>query len=391
MKKKFHSNELRSVLGLGIIFFLRMLGIFMILPVMNIYGAALKGSNTFLLGVAVGIYGLTQGIFQIPFGLLSDRIGRKPVIFIGLLLLISGSVLSAMTESIWFLILGRALQGSGAITSALMALLADLICEKNRTKSMAFIGISFNIAFAISMILGPDIANAFGLKTIFWLIAFMSILCILVLFFVVPTPSLKIEHEIHIVTKNIKKSLKNINLLKCYISIFFLHILLISFFIIIPKSLSKSGVDIVEQWKIYSSSMLIAFLSIIPLVLYLEKKIKKLFFICVLLIFISEIIFFNIQNSNNQFWILILGIQLFFISFNYIEAMLPSFISQVSPYGCKGTVMGIYSTSQFFGIAIGGITGGWLYKDKNILIMNILISLIWLIISFFIKNKKNFN
>ncbi|MFQ7459009.1 MAG: MFS transporter, partial [Klebsiella michiganensis] len=183
---KMTPGELRATWGLGTVFSLRMLGMFMVLPVLTTYGMALQGASEALIGLAIGIYGLAQALFQIPFGLLSDRIGRKPLIVGGLLIFVVGSVIAALSDSIWGIILGRALQGSGAIAAAVMALLSDLTREQNRTKAMAFIGVSFGVTFAIAMVLGPVVTHQLGLHALFWMIAFLATLGILLTLWVVP-------------------------------------------------------------------------------------------------------------------------------------------------------------------------------------------------------------
>ncbi|MGP4870956.1 MFS transporter, partial [Klebsiella pneumoniae] len=183
---KMTPGELRATWGLGTVFSLRMLGMFMVLPVLTTYGMALQGASEALIGLAIGIYGLAQAVFQIPFGLLSDRIGRKPLIVGGLLIFVLGSVIAALTDSIWGIILGRALQGSGAIAAAVMALLSDLTREQNRTKAMAFIGVSFGVTFAIAMVLGPIVTHQLGLHALFWMIAILATVGILLTLWVVP-------------------------------------------------------------------------------------------------------------------------------------------------------------------------------------------------------------
>ena len=233
---KMTPSELRATWGLGTVFSLRMLGMFMVLPVLTTWGMALQGASEALIGLAIGIYGLAQAVFQIPFGLLSDRVGRKPLIVGGLLIFVLGSVIAAMSDSIWGIILGRALQGSGAIAAAVMALLSDLTREQNRTKAMAFIGVSFGVTFAIAMVAGPIITHHLGLHALFWLIAILAGMGIILTLFVVPDSREHImNRESGMVRGCFKLVLANERLLKLNIGILFLHIYLIFPFVIFAK------------------------------------------------------------------------------------------------------------------------------------------------------------
>lgn len=376
--------ELRATWGLGTVFSLRMLGMFMVLPVLTTYGMALQGASEALIGLAIGIYGLAQAVFQIPFGLLSDRIGRKPLIVGGLLIFVLGSVIAACTTSIWGVILGRALQGSGAIAAAVMALLSDLTREQNRTKAMAFIGISFGITFAIAMVLGPIITHAFGLHALFWMIAVLAASGIIITLLVVPNaPNHVLNRESGMVKGSIKKVLANSRLVKLNVGIMCLHILLMSSFVALPGEFENAGFPAEQHWKIYLITMLIAFCGVIPFIIYAEVKrqMKRVFVCCVALMLIAEIV---LWGAGNHFWTLVIGVQLFFIGFNLMEAILPSLVSKESPPGYKGTAMGLYSTSQFIGVAIGGSMGGWVYGHfdaSTVFVVGAVIAAVWLLVS----------
>ena len=244
-------QESRATWGLGTVFSLRMLGMFMVLPVLTTYGMKLSGASETLIGIAIGIYGLAQAIFQIPFGLLSDRVGRKPLIVFGLVIFCIGSIVAASTESIWGVIIGRALQGSGAIAAAVMALLSDLTREQNRTKAMAFIGISFGITFAIAMVLGPIITHAWGLHALFWAIAVLTILGIIITVAVVPSPATHIlNRESSMVKGSFGKVLSNAKLLKLNFGILCLHVLLMSSFVVLPQVMEHAGFPPSEHWRV---------------------------------------------------------------------------------------------------------------------------------------------
>jgi MFS family permease len=363
------AEERRATWGLGAVFSLRMLGMFMVLPVLTTYGMALQGATQSLIGIAIGIYGLAQALFQIPFGLLSDRVGRRPLIVAGLLIFALGSVVAAATDSIWGIILGRALQGSGAIAAAVMALLSDLTREQNRTKAMAFIGVSFGITFAIAMVLGPVITHAFGLSALFWGIAVLALAGIIITLTIIPQPSHHVlNRESAIVKDSFRLVLRNSRLLKLNAGIMSLHILLMASFVALPQAMESAGFLRQQQWVVYLTTMLVSFVAVIPFVIYAEKKrqMKRVFVACVVMIFLAEIV---LWLAGQHLWVIFAGIQLFFIAFNVMEAILPSLVSKEAPAGYKGTAMGIYSTSQFIGVAIGGSLGGWLLQlddaDRN--------------------------
>ncbi|HDJ1438458.1 MFS transporter [Serratia rubidaea] len=376
--------ERRATWGLGTVFSLRMLGMFMVLPVLTTYGMALNGASETLIGIAIGIYGLAQAVFQIPFGLISDRIGRKPLIVGGLLVFALGSAIAALSDSIWGIILGRALQGSGAIAAAVMALLSDLTREQNRTKAMAFIGISFGITFAIAMVLGPVITHALGLHALFWMIAALALCGIVITLLVVPSADRHVlNRESSMVRGSFSKVLSNPRLLKLNIGIMCLHILLMSSFVALPLAMEKAGLAASSHWIVYLVTMLVSFVSVVPFIIYAEKKrrMKQVFMGCVAVLFAAELV---LLISGQHLWGIIAGVQLFFMAFNVMEAILPSLISKESPAGYKGTAMGVYSTSQFIGVAIGGSLGGWLYGLHGaglVFIAGALIAAGWFIIS----------
>jgi MFS family permease len=361
-----------------------MLGMFMVLPVLTTYGMKLSGASETLIGIAIGIYGLAQAVFQIPFGLLSDRVGRKPLIVFGLVIFCIGSIVAASTESIWGVIIGRALQGSGAIAAAVMALLSDLTREQNRTKAMAFIGISFGITFAIAMVLGPIITHAWGLHALFWAIAGLTILGIIITVAVVPSPATHIlNRESSMVKGSFGKVLSNAKLLKLNFGIMSLHVLLMSSFVVLPQVMEHAGFPPSEHWRVYLVTMLTSFVAVIPVIIYAEKKrhMKQVFMGCVAVLLLAEIV---LWSAGLHLWAVIAGIQLFFLAFNVMEAILPSLISKESPAGYKGTAMGLYSTSQFIGVAIGGSLGGYVYGHAGagaVFLVCAGIAVVWLLVS----------
>lgn len=381
---KMTPGELRATWGLGTVFSLRMLGMFMVLPVLTTYGMALQGASEALIGFAIGIYGLAQAIFQIPFGLLSDRIGRKPLIVGGLVIFVIGSIIAALSDSIWGIILGRALQGSGAIAAAVMALLSDLTREQNRTKAMAFIGVSFGITFAIAMVLGPIITHRLGLHALFWMIAGLATAGIILTLWVVPdSKNHVLNRESGMVKGCFSKVIASPPLLKLNFGIMCLHILLMSTFVALPGQMEAAGFPAAEHWKIYLATMLISFVSVVPFIIYAEVKrhMKRVFVFCVIVLLVAEIV---LWGAGPHFWELVAGVQLFFLAFNLMEALLPSLISKEAPAGYKGTAMGIYSTSQFIGVAIGGSLGGWvdgLFDSQTVFLAGSLLATVWLLVA----------
>lgn len=381
---KMTPGELRATWGLGTVFSLRMLGMFMVLPVLTTYGMALQGASEALIGLAIGIYGLAQAVFQIPFGLLSDRIGRKPLIVGGLAIFVLGSVIAALTDSIWGIILGRALQGSGAIAAAVMALLSDLTREQNRTKAMAFIGVSFGVTFAIAMVLGPVITHLLGLHALFWMIAVLATIGIILTLWVVPDSKHHVRNrESGMVKDCFSMVIVNPKLLKLNFGIMCLHILLMSTFVALPGQLESAGFPASEHWKIYLVTMLISFASVVPFIIYAEvkRRMKRVFVLCVALLLIAEIV---LWGAGAYFWEIVIGVQIFFLAFNLMEALLPSLISKEAPAGYKGTAMGIYSTSQFLGVAIGGAVGGWvdgLFDSQMVFLVGALLAVVWLLVA----------
>jgi MFS family permease len=334
----------------------------MILPVFALYAENLEGSTPFFIGLAIGIYGLTQAIFQIPYGMVSDRIGRKPVIIIGLLIFAGGSVVAAMADTMVWVIAGRALQGMGAIAATIMALTADLTREENRLSAMAIIGMSIGVAFAFSLIMGPILDSWIGVPGIFWLTAALAMAAILVVKFVVPTPVRSGYHRDTMPAKaQLKKVLADVQLLRLDAGIFILHMLLTATFVVFPLALRDSaGLAADQHWKIYLPVMILAMLLMIPFVILAEgkHKMKQVFSTAVMGLGIAELGFMLLNDSLAG---MVFALFLFFTAFNVLEATLPSLISKVSLPDHKGTAMGVYSSCQFMGAFVGGALGGLVY------------------------------
>lgn len=367
-KSKITKPELQSILMISTIFSLRMLGIFMILPILTIYAISLIGANEYLIGMSIGIYGIMQIIFQLPYGLLSDKIGRKPIIIMGLIISAIGSEIAAVTNEIWGLIIGRALQGSGAIGSVLIALLLDSVREQYRAQSIATIGISFGITFIISIILGPILANKLGLNGLFHIITILTGLAIILVLFTVPKIScVNINKNTHLINilYDIKSIITHTKLLKCNLHIFCLHTVLILNFIVWPKIITNLGYNKNIHFQIYAIIMLIAIFIMALCFFYYSTKHyrKKILNISTNFLFLSELIMFIIEDNH---WLFLFGMQVFFIAFNLIESILPSLISIESPIQYKGTTISIYSIAQFSGVGLGGFLGGYLLATQGI-------------------------
>ena len=365
--ERMSSGETRAASGLALVFAFRMLGMFMVLPVLATYGMDLAGATPALIGLAIGAYGLTQAIFQIPFGIISDRIGRRPVIYLGLIVFALGSVLAANSDSIWGVIAGRILQGAGAISAAVMALLSDLTREQHRTKAMAMIGMTIGLSFAVAMVVGPLLTRAFGLSGLFLATGAMALCGIVIVMFMVPRSTGTLQHrESGVAKQALLPTLRHPDLLRLDLGIFVLHAMLMSSFIALPLALvEKAGLPKEQHWWVYLTALLISFFAMIPFIIYGEKKrkMKRVLLGAVVTLMLTELFFWEFGDSLRA---LVIGTVVFFTAFNLLEASLPSLISKVSPAGGKGTAMGVYSTSQFLGSALGGILGGWLFQHGGL-------------------------
>ncbi|NRB55708.1 MAG: MFS transporter [Salinicola sp.] len=381
MTSRFLVTERRAIVGLASLYASRMLGLFMVLPVLALYADHLDGATPLLVGMALGGYGLTQAILQIPFGLLSDRIGRKAVIAGGLLLFIIGSVVAASATSITGIIIGRCLQGSGAVAGAIMALLADQTREEIRTAAMATIGLSIGVAFAIAMVVGPLIADIGGLAGVFWFTAILSACGLLILWKLVPRAPKRMPHrDVGIDRRQLRATLGQGDLLRLDFSIFALHLILTACFTALPFRLESLGFAPADHGWVYLPVMALAFVGMIPLVIVAEKyrKMKPVFVGAVAAMTLILLGFGELANDRVALLTLLWG---FFVVFNLLEATLPSMISKLAPAGAKGTAMGVYSTSQFFGAFLGGTLGGALSQGfgvQSVFLGTAVVGAIWL-------------
>ncbi|NOG32350.1 MFS transporter [Halomonas sp. TBZ9] len=354
------TSERRAISGLAGLYASRMLGLFMVLPVLALYADELAGATPLLIGLALGIYGLTQACLQIPFGWLSDRFGRKRMIVIGLLLFGLGSVVAALADSITGIIIGRALQGSGAVAAVIMALLADQTREQVRTLAMAAIGLSIGLSFALAMVLGPWLAARTGLASVFWFTALLTLVGLLVLWRWVPAAPRRLKHrDVGMDRRQLRHVITRPDLWRLDVSIFALHLVLMAIFVAVPFRLLEAGIGVDRHGMAYLAIMGAAFVLMLPLVIIAEKY-QHMKLICLLAVGAITLslaaLGLPVADGRGLFvWLLV-----FFTGFNLLEATLPSMLSKLVPAGAKGTAMGVYSTGQFLGAFLGGTLGGFL-------------------------------
>jgi len=371
-----NSTEKLFALKVSLVMSVRMLGLFMLFPVMSVYAGDYDRSTPFLIGMAIGIYGLTQALLQIPFGYLSDRFGRKPILIIGLLIFLIGSVVAANASNIIFVVIGRALQGGGAISAVLMAFLADSISEDNRAKANAFVGFQIGVAFMLSLIIGPIITSRIGLSGLFWVIGLLSIIAMLIVL------SLEYSKPINYYRLSFGAFRETLSreLIALDFSVFSLHLILASGFIVMPLLIMENQiVSMIDNWQLYLPAVLLSFIGMIPLIIISEKfkKTKYILLLSIFLLIISQIIFYI---SNLNFSVFLITLTIFFVAFNTVEAILPSLLSKTASASKRGLAMGIFSTSQFLGTFIGGAIGGLIYDiyDLNsVFLFTIFVAIIW--------------
>ena len=368
-----NSVEKRAILGVGGIFALRMIGLFMIVPVFSVYGDSYTHATPFLIGLAVGIYGLGQAIFQIPMSLAADKFPRKPIIMLGLVLFAIGGIIAANATDIYQVIIGRALAGSGAVSAVLMALLADVTREEMRTKAMATMGLTIATSIMLAFAFGPLLVGSLGMSGLFWLTAGFALLA-MILLLVVPTPLRVLKHNLD--SKSIGEQLLTVlkigDLNRLHISIFALHLTMTAIFVILPHQLSSVlDLSVRQQGLVYLPLLFIGFAVAIPFIIIAEKKRKmRQVFLGAMALMTASLM---ILALGSQIGVgIILGLLLYFMGFNLLEATIPSWISKRAPVENKATAMGLSSSSQFFGAFVGGAMGGLLLKQPDLLAWGLL-------------------
>ena len=375
----FTPEEKKTLAGITFAVVARMLGLFLLLPVLSPYVKSLEGSTPILTGVAVGIYGLTQAILQIPFGYMSDKFGRKPVITAGFLAYIGGSLLGAVASNVWLMIIARFIQGAGAISSAAVSLAADLIREEVRTRAFAHIGASVGLVFAFSITVAPMIAGRFGVPFIFYLTAFLSLIAMLYILIFIKEPESH-HREIEPSIRNLGLVLKEKSIMILNLSVGVLHALLVSIFTVIPIELiERYNIPKPEHWKIYLPIILLSVVLMVPSTIIAEKKgkIKEVFLLGIVLICAGFFSHMVLQG----FWGVIALLLLYFIGFHFLEPIMPSLLTKLSHRDTRGISVGVYNTTQFIGAFVGGALGGIFLKLGIVymLISNLILSLLWLL------------
>lgn len=378
--------ELRAATGLAGLYALRMLGMFLILPVFAVYAGHLPGGESHVLvGLAFGAYGLTQALLQLPFGMWSDKVGRKKVIYIGLALFALGSIICAVADHIVWMIVGRAVQGAGAISAAITALLADLTREEHRTKAMAMIGGSIATTFAVSLVAAPTLAEWIGLPGIFALTAVLAVAAIIGVWRVIPTPALSRHHsDAEADTGRLPQVLRHPQLLRLNYGVFALHAAQMAMFTVMPLLLTQiGGVVLSRHWWIYLPVVLVGFVLMVPAVIIGEKrhKLKQVFVLAIALMCVAQL--------GMALWLpslsAIVGwLALYFVAFNILEATQPSLISKIAPVAARGTAMGVYNTCQSASMFAGSAMAGWLYQHAGATPVFLLcagLMAIWLVVS----------
>jgi len=370
---------IKSVLPLSLIIALRFFGLFIVLSVLSGYAKDLPGGTAFLAGIALGGYALTQAVLQVPFGVLSDKIGRKKTLLIGLLIFALGSAVAAMADNIYVLLIGRFLQGAGAIGSVVTAMIADHVREDQRAHAMAIMGMVIAMSFAAAMILGPIIAGYFSVSALFWLTCALALTALLILFTAVPEPP-KIVHHYSEEEAQIKHVFKDKDLVRMYITfLFHSSTMAIAFFIIPILMKNKFDMTTMDYWKVYLPAVVLGILAMGPAAVFGEKysKGKEVFLISVGFIMVS----FLLMGYTNSFVWFAVGVSAFFIGFNMFEPLLQSFVSKFAKVHQKGAALGVANTFAYVGIFLGGAIGGLLYQhygEKGVAIFVLIVSLLWI-------------
>jgi MFS family permease len=378
-------HELRAAASLAAVFSVRMLGLFMVYPVFAAFARHLAGATPYKIGVALGIYGLSQGVLQMPFGVLSDRIGRKVMIVLGLVVFAAGSAVAARAATIEGMIVGRLLQGGGAIGSVVLALVADLTAEKSRTKAMALVGMTIGFSFLVAIVTGPAVAGWVGVGGIFWLMAVLALVGIAITLFVVPAaPRPHIQPEAETVPALVAANLRNPELLRLNFGIFALHAMLTASFLVVPGLLRGTlGVSSRDQWLVYLPVLLVSVVVMLPVIILAERRrrVKSALVAAVAAMAASQLM---LAVGGSDFYVLLAALVVFFSGFNILEASLPSLVTKTAPKGATGTATGLYSSSQFLGIFAGGVVGGWVHQAAGttaVFLFAAALAIAWLLVA----------
>ena len=376
------AHERKAAISLASIYGLRMLGMFLLLPIFAIYAETLEGGESHtMIGMAMGAYGIMQVLLQLPFGIASDKLGRKPVIYFGLVLFIIGSVIAAMAGDIVTMIIGRSIQGAGAISAVVTALVADLTSDEHRTKAMAMIGATIGVTFAISLVLGPLLSAWIGVSGIFWMTAMLCVLAALVVKFIVPDPQQMQEKS----TVKMRDILSNTQLLRLNFGSFALHAAQIAMFLVVPFALQDAGhMPQNQHWQVYLPVLLLSFALMVPAIIVGEKrgKLKLIMVGAVALMLVAQLMLMSYINS---FWGVVVSLLVYFVAFNILEASLPSLVSKIAPRAAKGMAMGVHNTAQSLGMALGAVAAGYIsqhYGQSQVFVFCACLIALWLVFAF---------
>jgi MFS family permease len=374
----FTKLETRALTGLAALYASRMLGLFMVFPILTLYGGALEGANSQNLGLALGIYGLTQALLQIPFGAASDRFGRKKLLFLGLLIFLLGSVTAALATNVYLLIAGRALQGAGAISSVILALLADYTRESERSKAMAVIGAVIGGSFVLAVVAGPFVASLVGLDGLFWFIALLALLGMLVLLSLPAVQQQQVPNERRVRRDQLLTVFTHRDVLFLSLGIGFLHLTMTALFVAVPNVLIQYGLHEKQLGAVYAPAMILGFAAMIPLIVRAERALRHVRYLR-FTAFVMAASLILIALAVNL-WLTAFALTLFFVGFNFSEASLPSLLSRKVNADFRGTAMGVFATCQFLGAAIGGVAGGYLFSAGNlwpVVALGVIVQLAW--------------
>jgi len=361
-RNRMSAGEIRASVALASIFALRMFGLFLILPVFAVHARGMPGGeDAMLVGIALGIYGLTQGLLQIPMGAASDRYGRKQVIVAGLVVFALGSFIAAAAADVLWIIIGRALQGAGAISAAVTAFIADSTRDEHRTKAMALVGGSIGLTFAVSLVAAPVLYAAIGLGGLFTTTGILAIAGIAVVLWVVPQAPAKIVHED---AAHWREVLLDRQLLRLNAGIFVLHAVQMAMFVVVPVLLVELGLPLPQHWKVYLPAVIASFALMLPPIVIAERRGRMR-----LLLLAAGVLMAVVQLGLR--WLapsvaaLAVWLLVFFIAFNILEASFPSLTSRLAPVSARGLALGIYNTTQAIGLAVGAAAGGWLAEHHG--------------------------
>lgn len=379
-------SERRSSLGLALIFALRMLGLFLVVPVFELEASHYAGANPASIGMAMGVYGLTQAVLQLPLGMASDRWGRKRLIALGLLVFAVGSVIAAMATTIDGLLWGRAIQGAGAVSAAVTALLADQTRDVVRTKAMAMIGASIGLVFSLALIVSPLLAGWMGLSGMFWLVAVLAMLAVVAIFVMVPP-----EPALHrdAVGGSLAEVLAHPALLRLNVGVFVLHAVQLAMWMVLPRMLVEAGLVKEHHWYVYLPAVLGSFLVMGGVLFRMERKgkLKQVFLASIVLVGLTQLALWWMSGSSAgepSLWTLGLLLLVFFSGFNMLEASQPSLVSRQAPPQARGMALGVYNTLQSLGLFAGGAVGGILIKHSGpqmLFMASGVLMLLWLLVA----------